>query len=312
MSPFPPRLVIRKVKPNIRPDPPVLCSDAHLRPNLMPFSIEYTGPANVDGYLFTSGNGFEIDSAGHSGGRKSSTAVMGSPQGHKPAQNHGKPEYSHFRGRRLYNTVLDLPEGYVGLVCSLDKNVAPKTLLQGASPENGGTLGAGAGSSAAGPNEVASGSGVSTQERVRLLERKQKRKEAAAGAPKRAAMAAFSMDDDDSEDDAGPVGDEDEDAYPSAGETPEPGSGGFNGDYSVGTPEMAGGTPVAAGQSSSDAHQQGPVNALRPVSRGDQTAQFHALNVWNPDGPLDQGDDDFVKTFREYVSLSAVLHSTEL
>jgi hypothetical protein len=38
------------------------------------------------------------------------------------------------------------------------------------------------------------------------------------------------------------------------------------------------------------------------------TASFSSLTIWNPDGPLDEGKDEYCRTFGEWMSLNSVLH----
>ncbi|KAG7567072.1 hypothetical protein FFLO_01198 [Filobasidium floriforme] len=38
------------------------------------------------------------------------------------------------------------------------------------------------------------------------------------------------------------------------------------------------------------------------------TASFSSLTIWNPDGPLDEGKDEYCRTLGEWMSLNSVLH----
>lgn len=289
---FPPRLVLRLAKaPSQDCDEASAHSASRARPNLMPFSIDYTGPANVDGYLITT----------KAGGREGSD-----------------DEFSHFRGRRIFNTVLSLPSGWVGCVCSLAKGVTLNA------PEFDRTT-----LSLTSTMDCLQEEGTSCvaedfndrEEKLRLLEKRRKRIKTAA-APIRAAMASFPMDDDD--DDADQVSPQDEiDADREISDLRDGPSDGYSEETDPYRSEpMHDSAAVRAIDARSidvrsNGHErnehtgsQDPVNLVQPLRLRGNLTTFEALNVWNPDGKLDAGDDEFVKVFREYSSLVVILHST--
>lgn len=206
-------------------------------PNLMPFDIDYTGPANVDGYLVTHTDSKDVT-------------------------------YSHFRGRRIYNTEVKLPDHWIGNVYSVRRDQSLDL------PES---------SSAAQERQ--------DKERQRILLQQQRKKRKLDARPTseakpKAVMTSFSMDDDDEEDENEgsqdqPAGeeeydeDDDDQQYPDDLQSPQ------LEDSASPVPEAK--LPVKT-------------TTLTPIF----PEPFRHINIWNPDGPLDMGDDELVKVLSEW------------
>ncbi|PWN19956.1 hypothetical protein BCV69DRAFT_283489 [Microstroma glucosiphilum] len=289
-------------------------------PNLMPFSIEYTGPANVDGYLVshqaakkTSSSSATSSSSQHQQHAHSSLA---GPSGVDIPQ---EEVYTHFRGRRLWRTTLPLPADWSGRVC----------LLQRERPRDA-PVGARTGSS-----QTAMGEGADTVAgevaRRRLeqeeaaereeMRRKKRRLNAAAAASsssgrngpavkKPAAMATFSMDDDEDE-----VEDEDEgDMNGGAGLSEEEEADVYDlrdeedphddDDHPQEDDFLPQDLPTAPSDTRSTAPplpQSVTTTSLLPSSR------FSTIHIWSPDGKLDAGDEELVKVLGEWRSINTLV-----
>lgn len=245
-------------------------------PNLMPFSIEYTGPANVDGYLIQhTPQGQQQSTASSSSSSSASTEV-----------------YTHFRGRRLWKTRLALPEGWIGATYLVQKDAV--NALAGEEVENG---------SQNGTTDGTNGNGLDEYERDEL--KRKKRRLAAAGssngvarasaAKPAATMASFSMDDDE-EDQAGEDGDEyndEEQAY----------DGEEQAYLSEGSIEEEVYPREAAAASRKAAPQPKIITSLSPLPY----SAFEEIDIWNPDGKLDLGDEELIKVFGEWRGIARLV-----
>lgn len=267
-------------------------------PNLMPFSIEYTGPANVDGYLVV-----------HRQGDLSSATSSSSSNGASNASSSSSdPLVSHFRGRRLFATDVPLPTGWSGNVFTIRKEQR-----QAAQHDAGAD---------AGPSNGASAE--EEEERRDLMRRREKKRrleqrKAAAAPPKpaakaKASFAAFSMDDDDDEDGDEGHGEGDD----MAGESEQ--------DFDTEDKQDLDRSPTPLSEDEDDdayASQDAASQVKLDNSASTQpsivtslqalpASRFNAIRIWNPDGPLDQGDDDFVKVLREQTALAEMVSRTRV
>ncbi|CAO1631206.1 unnamed protein product [Jaminaea pallidilutea] len=341
MSLFPPPLVLSSA-PNASEAPTSSSSSSSSspsfgsRPNLMPFHIEYTGPANVDGYLvmhdaarFASDQDARVPLQADSSAKKSGG----------DGNDEGKESdlLSHFRGRRMYATKVDLPPGWIGLTCTLRQDVQSSTASD-AGPS--GTRGAASTSAA-----LLSGGDDSQQsqadprldeeERQELQRRRQaKRRKLAAKAnaaaeakkkKKPAAMASFSMDDDDDEEQ-----EQEQEGYDEEAGVADADSYDGLADDADKYGEHGGSDDEGRALHSSHSHAEDGHDAvqaeglLEPVqtqpstitslqacsSLSSSSGMWDAVNIWNPDGPLDVGDEEFIKVLGEMRSVSDLLHSS--
>ncbi|CAO1616303.1 unnamed protein product [Sympodiomycopsis kandeliae] len=214
-----------------------------IAPNLMPFDIDYTGPANVDGYFIT---------------------------------HHNKDsEYSHFRGRRMYNTQVSLPENWIANVYSVDRN-QPLDV-----PESSGSQ----------DRQI-----KERQERLLQQQRKKRKVSNVVGHQKpKAVMTSFSMDDDDEEDEHEQARTAEEPQSEEDQQDEEDHPDDFN-------------SPQENDEISSLPESRLPIKTttLTPVS----SEPCKHINVWNPDGPLDMGDDELVKVLSEWTAITNLIHAS--
>lgn len=298
------------------------------RPNLMPFHIEYTGPANVDGYLVMH------NAARFASDQDARVPLQADPSAKKSGGNgndEGKESdlLSHFRGRRMYATKVDLPPGWIGLTCTLRQDVQPPTASD-AGPS--GTRGAASTSAAllsGGDDSQQSHASprLDEEERQELQRRRQaKRRKLAAKASaaaeakkkkKPAAMASFSMDDDDEEeqeqedyDQEGGVADadsydglaDDADNYGEDGASDDEDRALYSGHSNAGDSHDA---VQAEGLLEPVQTQPSTITSLQACSSSSSSSgTWDAVNIWNPDGPLDVGDEEFIKVLGEMRSVS--------
>lgn len=295
------------------------------RPNLMPFHIEYTGPANVDGYLVMH------DAARFASDQDARVPLQADSSAKKSGGNgndEGKESdlLSHFRGRRMYATKVDLPPGWIGLTCTLRQDVQSSTAsdagpsgTRGAASTSAALLSGGDDSQQSQANpRLDEQEGQELQRRRQAKRRKLAAKASAAAEAKKkkkpAAMASFSMDDDDDEEqeeyneEAG-VADahsydglaDDADNYGEDGGSDDEGRA-LHSDHSHAEDDhdgaqVKGFEPVQT--------QPSTITSLQACSSSSSSSgMWDAVNIWNPDGPLDVGDEEFIKVLGEMRSVS--------
>ena len=228
-------------------------------PNLMPFSIDYTGPANVDGYLVVHDDGSDS-------------------------------QYSHFRGRRIYNTRLALPNGWHGDVYRVQHDQT----VHGAVEQ---------GESSQRISEAQSA--ALAAEKASLLRHKKRRRLAHAARtdskPAKAVMASFSMDDDDDEEGEGERVPESDDEQ----ETQWSDDGPLEDEEEVRASSSESMPSAQPNAFSTVAPLSGLATTLSPHKLN--VSPFTHLNVWSPDGPLDMGDEELVKVLGEWNKLRTLV-----
>lgn len=296
-------------------------------PNLMPFSIEYTGPANVDGYLVShQANAYSSSSSSH----QNAHASLSGPLSKSGGEARQEEVYTHFRGRRLWRTTLPLPPGWSGRVCLLQRE-RPRDAPVGVGVRDGTSQAATTGGAESGAGEVTRRRLEEEEEAEREeMRRKKRRLNAAAAADgsarnaavakKPAAMAAFSMDDDEEEEEQEGAGggaglSEEEDVYDVREEDVEdpyidplhdedhdkgfPQKGDFLPREDIPT------DPLSSRSTAPPLPQAPTTTSLLPSSR------FSSIHIWSPDGKLDAGDEELVKVLGEWRSINALVSVEE-
>lgn len=334
MSLFPPPLVLSSA-PNASVAPASSSSSSSSspssgsRPNLMPFHIEYTGPGNVDGYLVMH------DAARFASDQDARVPLQADSSAKKSGGNgndEGKESdlLSHFRGRRMYATKVDLPPGWIGLTCTLRQDVQSSTASDAGPSGYRGAASTSAALLSGGDDSQRSHADprLDEEERQELQRRRQaKRRKLAAKAnaaaeakkkkKKPAAMASFSMDDDDDEeqeqegyDEEAGVADadsydglaDDADKYGEDGASDDDGRALHSGHSNAGDSHDA---VQAEGLLEPVQTQPSTITSLQACSSSSSSSgTWDAVNIWNPDGPLDVGDEEFIKVLGEMRSVS--------
>ncbi|PWN52253.1 hypothetical protein IE53DRAFT_367367 [Violaceomyces palustris] len=268
--------------------------------NLMPFHLDYDGPAPVDSFMVI---------------RRDQDSEPGD-DGPANDDNPAPPSLiSSFRGRSIHSTSLPLPEGFKCRLFSSsaesraesfqtsDESSPTSTSLGGAGPSVGAKVGSRDGSS----SEARDTRQDSSWEAQKVGLRRSPRKKTLPPPSRPVKAARFSMDTDSEEegsegDEGNGAGQEGEDevlkTYHSLRPaTPER----FECDpeiASVGRIDRGEGEDVQAkGQEEEDDGQ--PHQSLVPVA---QVADDH-IRVWGPDGPIDRGDDVYFRTVEEWINV---------
>lgn len=216
--------------------------------NLMPFNIDYDGPAPIDSFL----------------------VLRTAPPSDNEKEERSQSYISAFRGRAIQSTPLPLPAGYTAKLITVSQ-VAPEASTSSASRSS---------------NEVV----AAIAEKFEAKEREAKRQRLAKP-PQR--QQRFSMDSDDDEGNG-----EEEDGF-SQEASPEP--------YQPSAPLSPDieATEVS-GAEGKQAKGEGPKIRISPLAEvsGDE------LRIWGADGPIDKGDDTFVRTIAEWYSVVSPLVSS--
>lgn len=334
MSLFPPPLVLSRApnenEASISSSSSSSSPSFGSRPNLMPFHIEYTGPANVDGYLVMH------DAARFASDQDARVPLQADSSAKKSGGNgndEGKESdlLSHFRGRRMYATKVDLPPGWIGLTCTLRQDVQSSTAsdagpsgYRGATSTSAALLSGGDDSQRSNANPR-----LDEEERQELQRRRQaKRRKLAAKASaaaeakkkkKPAAMASFSMDDDDDDDE-----EQEQEGYDEEAGVADAHSYDDLEDDADNYGDDGGSDDEGRALHSSHSHAEDGHDAvqaeglLEPVqtqpstitslqacsSPSSSSGTWDAVNIWNPDGSLDVGDEEFIKVLGEMRSVS--------
>ncbi|EPQ27055.1 uncharacterized protein PFL1_05339 [Pseudozyma flocculosa PF-1] len=239
--------------------------------NLMPFHIDYSGPAPIDAFMvLRQAEGHEDETPG--------------AESHDPTAVTAKPTaeslVSAFRGRTIQSTQLPLPKGYVGRIVSASTSVVPSATPASSGPE-------------VDPDRPSS----AKKARLDAAASSRAQRNRLPPPPKPAKMQRFSMDDeDDDEQEEDEEEDEDHDERAEAGNgldgLPTQGRDGAGNDGDD-DPEPA--------QLASPAEPAQPEvrQMLRPIA----AMADDAIRVWGPDGPVDRGDDVFFRTVEEWVGV---------
>lgn len=287
--------------------------------NLMPFHLDYTGPAQVSTYFQP----------------RSIPGPSRSEASAETAENESITVAA-FRGRRVQAHTLDLPLGYTGLVLTapplpnrtnpsvpqISSNTNPvKNLKREASPS------------------IGAGSGLRRSPRKRTVDVLDTPVPPARRVRPKRVMQKFSMDSDSDENEDA---DEGEGAGDEAGkkddegvvmqETIEVKETVIDGDEVV--LENSKTTTTTTTTTTMTLQQEDTASALPSPTADFQTdlsldldldilqpaptpifsrtlypsASFSSLTIWNPDGPLDQGKDEYCRALGEWMRLGEVLH----
>lgn len=182
----------------------------------------------------------------------------------------------------MYNTPLTLPENWQGNVYSIRRN---QQLAESGSA-------------------TALQSKSDTAERAQLLrEKKRRRLDVKKSVPKKAAMNSFSMDDEDDEDeDLGAVDGQDDDGDDGDDDNDD---GSVADSYYNEDDDERESQPISPPPPPGTSSTQNPHHATTTLTA--TRTPFTSLNVWNPDGPLDMGDEELVKVLGEWNQIRALV-----
>lgn len=247
--------------------------------NLMPFHIDYDGPAPIDSFLIRQQ---------HS-----------SPAGDESAAQNDS-FVSAFRGRAIQSTPLPLPEGFKAkLVAVSQVATAAADAASSSSPS----------SSAIAGTSRTTAVGQQETEQQQATEREAKRQKTHAQPPPTlplpsrrapAKQQKFSMDSDDEEEDQDSDHDHDEDEGNFAYRSNADESGSLpNADDDSGRGEER------VIESSNAPQESGPKIRIQSIAeiQPSSSASATGLTIWGADGPIDKGDDTFFRTVGEWYSV---------
>ncbi|SPC62033.1 uncharacterized protein UHOD_08183 [Ustilago sp. UG-2017b] len=215
--------------------------------NLMPFSIDYDGPAPIDSFL----------------------VLRPAPASDSDVTDGSQSFISAFRGRAIQSTPLPLPAGYKAKLITVSQVAA----------------------SAESAAESSSRDTAAVQEEQAEAKEREAKRQRLAKPPQ--TQQRFSMDSDDDEDD-----DDERNGF-SQEASPEPHQ------PSVSLSNSAE-TPKSSRDEARISKEAGPKIRIAPIAEvsGDE------LRLWGADGPIDKGDDTFVRTIAEWYSVvSPLLHA---
>ena len=284
--------------------------------NLMPFHLNYTGPTEISTYF---------QPRAVPGSSSTSSAV-------NPEDKDDTITVAAFRGRRLQAHTLDLPEGYTGLVLtapplpSRSQPILPTTNIPNSHPIR---------SLKRQESPVPDGSGLRRSPRRKVAVNVLDEPVVRRVKPKRV-MQKFSMDSDDDDDN-----EEDE-------ETEKPGEADDEGVVVSEQVEVKAETVVVEEKEEETVVAQtttatttttttsilshptqfgltqstnldldleldltpNPLTSTQPIFSRTLTPQafFPSLTLWNPDGPVDEGRDEYCRALGEWMRLNEVLH----
>lgn len=214
--------------------------------NLMPFSIDYDGPAPIDSFLV-----LRPASASDSDVTDGSQSFI-----------------SAFRGRAIQSIPLPLPAGYKAKLITVSQVAA----------------------SAEPAAESSSRDTAAVQEEQAEAKEREAKRQRLAKPPQ--TQQRFSMDSDDDEDD-----DDERNRFSqeASSEPPQPSASLPNGAE----------TPKSSRDEARISKEAGPKIRIAPIAEvsGDE------LRLWGADGPIDKGDDSFVRTIAEWYSVVSPLVS---
>ncbi|KAN0063771.1 hypothetical protein ACQY0O_003821 [Thecaphora frezii] len=268
--------------------PPYLYLDAtapaslpSFQANLMPFHIDYTGPAPIDTFLV-------LRPASPSPDSPDDPAAAADDDEKKPAQQ--ETSYvSAFRGRRIQSTQLVLPPGYVGKLVHLTTTTTPSSAYGSTSPST-------------------DTQGAPVPKRPKLSSPSPRTTAAVAPhqpklALKPVKMQKFSMDSDDDADDAG-EGDEAAREEAMIEYEEQVAAAAQAARVQLRSNGLAP-TAEEGGVQEREQEEEGEEEEQRQVLTPLAALQDGAIRVWGPDGPVDRGDDAWFRFLDEWVGVVA-------
>ncbi len=307
-----------------------------VQPHLMPFTIEYHGPAPVSTFLLLRPEAEELAPGSAISAEADQKQEQGQGEEKKKNKEREATYTAAFRGRAIHGTTIPLPAGWSGAV--LDVESEAKAQIRWASSSSSASSSGGPANKLMQANGAANGhsaklNGAAAKAKAPTAavpaapespqRRTSPRKKAglpqppapAAAPPKKKATPAvakrFTMDSDSDSDasssdegGAGAVADGPAPA-PAAGTTSWPPVSSQQSDlYDADEAEDGDRTlqPGADGEGESDAEKRAASRtSVHARSRQLRTVgQFDRLLVWSPDGPVDRGDDVYVRTLMEW------------